>query len=169
MYHKIPLSNSIQSTLNIYKLKKKCILNKNAFQDAYRPLIDRMPGEGVLPSGGCLLPEACADIPACTEADPPPVGRITDTRKNITLATTSLRPVKNFIVELMVDLFTTHQSWCIILKLISNNLLVWNRTIVKTSSLYRPKKVNTFKFSFVFLAMNSFLNAGEYFPEGVSV
>ena len=32
---------------------------------------------------------------ACTEADPPPpVSRITDTSKNITLATTSLRPVK---------------------------------------------------------------------------
>ena len=33
-------------------------------------------------------------IPACTEADPPPpVDRITDTSKNITLASTSLRPV----------------------------------------------------------------------------
>ena len=31
-------------------------------------------------------------IPACTEADPP-VNRITHTCKNITLATTSLRPV----------------------------------------------------------------------------
>ena len=32
-------------------------------------------------------------IPACTEADPPPVNRITNRCKNITLATTSLRPV----------------------------------------------------------------------------
>ena len=31
-------------------------------------------------------------IPACTEADPP-VNRMTDTSKNITLAATSLRPV----------------------------------------------------------------------------
>ena len=33
-------------------------------------------------------------IPACTEADPP-VNRMIDTSKNITLATTSLRPVIN--------------------------------------------------------------------------
>ena len=40
---------------------------------------------GGSPSGG-------GSIPACTEADPP-VDRITDTSKNITLATTSLWPV----------------------------------------------------------------------------
>ena len=38
---------------------------------------------GLLPGGG---------IPACTESDPP-VNRITDMSKNITLATTSLWPV----------------------------------------------------------------------------
>ena len=32
-------------------------------------------------------------IPACIEAEPPPVNRMTDRCKNITLATTSLRPV----------------------------------------------------------------------------
>ena len=32
-------------------------------------------------------------IPACTEEDTPPVNRMTDRCKNITLATTSLRPV----------------------------------------------------------------------------
>ena len=42
--------------------------------------------------GGCASRGVCG-IPACTEADPPPVDRITDTSKNITLATTSLRPV----------------------------------------------------------------------------
>ena len=42
-------------------------------------------GEGGLLEGG--------GIPACTEADTPPVDRITDTSENITLATTSLRPV----------------------------------------------------------------------------
>ena len=41
---------------------------------------------GGSPSGG--------GIPACTEADPHPVNRITDACKNITLAPTSLRPVK---------------------------------------------------------------------------
>ena len=43
----------------------------------------------LLPGGGLLLG---GGIPAFTEADPP-VNRITDTSKNITLATTSLRPV----------------------------------------------------------------------------
>ena len=36
-------------------------------------------------------------IPACTEADTPPVNRMTNSSKNITLATTSLRPV-NMVV-----------------------------------------------------------------------
>ena len=44
-------------------------------------------------SGGVSAPGGCG-IPTCTEADTPPVDRITDTYKNITLATTSLRPVK---------------------------------------------------------------------------
>ena len=39
---------------------------------------------------GCLVREGV--IPACTEADPPPVDRMTDRRKNITFAT-SLRTV----------------------------------------------------------------------------
>ena len=48
--------------------------------------------EGVC-SSGCLL---LGGIPVCTEADTPPVDRITDTSKNITLATTSLQPVNIF-------------------------------------------------------------------------
>ena len=47
---------------------------------------------GVCSWGGCLLPGGCG-IPACTEADIPPVDRMTDRCKNITLATTLLRPV----------------------------------------------------------------------------
>ena len=35
--------------------------------------------------GGCLLEGGCG-IPACTGADTPPVDRITDACKNITLA-----------------------------------------------------------------------------------
>ena len=50
------------------------------------------PG-GCLLLGGCLLQGGCG-ITACTEADTPPVNRMTDRCKNITLATTSLRPVK---------------------------------------------------------------------------
>ena len=61
-----------------------------------------LPGGGVsaaggVCSGGCLLPGVASllpggGIPACTEADPP-VNRMTNRCKNITLATTSLRPV----------------------------------------------------------------------------
>ena len=58
------------------------------------------PGEGfsllggVLPARGFSLPGGVSLVPggACPET-PPPVNRITDTCKNITLATTSLRPV----------------------------------------------------------------------------
>ena len=59
------------------------------------------PGECLLRGGVCFWGGVCSQgvsapggggIPACTEADPP-VNRITDTSKNITLATTSLRPV----------------------------------------------------------------------------
>ena len=71
--------------------------------------------QGVSALGGCLLPGVSAlrggvcsqgvsvpgrvsaprgaGIPTCTEADTPPVDRITDACRNITLATTSLRPV----------------------------------------------------------------------------
>ena len=49
-------------------------------------LVGGLLGRGVSLAGG--------GIPACTEADPPPVNRMTDRCKNITLATTSLRPVK---------------------------------------------------------------------------
>ena len=68
-----------------------------------------MSGPGGVWSGGCLilggvcsqgglLPGGCG-IPACTGADTPPVNRMTDRCKNITLATTSLRPVMNPIVK----------------------------------------------------------------------
>ena len=55
------------------------------------------PGEVSAP-GGVSAPRGCVllgggGIQACTEADTPHVNRMTDTSKNITLATTSLRPV----------------------------------------------------------------------------
>ena len=49
------------------------------------------PGGGLLPGDVCSGDCVCG-IPACTEADPP-VNRMTDRCKNITLTTTSLRPV----------------------------------------------------------------------------
>ena len=49
---------------------------------------------GVSVRRGCLLGGGGCGIPTYTEADiPPPLDRITDACKNITLATTSLRPV----------------------------------------------------------------------------
>ena len=53
-----------------------------------------LPGQGVSAwSGGCLPGPGGSGIPACTEADTlTPCGQ-THTCKNITLATTSLRPV----------------------------------------------------------------------------
>ena len=61
-------------------------------------------GGGVSAPGGCLLwGGVCSwggGIPACTEADPPPVNRMNADRcKNITLATTSLRPVNIDVVD----------------------------------------------------------------------
>ena len=52
-----------------------------------------LPGGGVrlVPGGFSLLEGVCLARGACLET--PPVDRITDTCKNITLATTSLRPV----------------------------------------------------------------------------
>ena len=54
-----------------------------------------LPGGGGVCSGGVVsAPGGGGGIPTCTEADTPhPMDRITDTSKNITLATTSLRPV----------------------------------------------------------------------------
>ena len=50
--------------------------------------------QGGLPSQhALLLSQGGASFPACTETDPP-VNRMTDTSKKITLATTSLRSVK---------------------------------------------------------------------------
>ena len=46
------------------------------------------------PRGGLPGPRG-GGTPACIEAEPPPVNRMTNRCKNITLATTSLRPVIN--------------------------------------------------------------------------
>ena len=53
-------------------------------------------GGGCLPQGVCVC--VCG-IPACRQADTPPVNIITHTCKNITLATTSLRPVTTVTCE----------------------------------------------------------------------
>ena len=54
-------------------------------------------GGGVCSQGGVSSGGVCSGggggIPACTEADTLPVNRMTDRCTNITLATTSLRPV----------------------------------------------------------------------------
>ena len=50
-------------------------------------------GVGGVCSGGGEVLLLGGSVPACTEADPPPVNRMTNRCKNITLATTSLRLV----------------------------------------------------------------------------
>ena len=64
---------------------------------------------GVSASGGC-------GIPACTEADTPLVNKMTKRCKNITLATTSLRPVKicvPYFRQLMGTVYITDTPLCI--------------------------------------------------------
>ena len=53
---------------------------------------------GMSAPGGCLLPEGGL------RQTRPPVNRITDTSKNITLATTSLRPVKMQKTVTIIDI-----------------------------------------------------------------
>ena len=70
---------------------------------------------GVSAPGGCLLLGGCG-IPACTEVDTPPVNRMTNRCKNITLATTSSRPVKTLLSqesERVVEdlLFSYQRPW----------------------------------------------------------
>ena len=59
---------------------------------------------GCLPGPGGVLPDG-GGLPGA----PPPVNRITHTCKNITLATTSLRPV---IKQVKLNIFNTH--YCIV-------------------------------------------------------
>ena len=59
-------------------------------------------GGGSLPGGVCLVP---GGLPR-----DPPVNRITDTCKNITLATTSLRPVINITTRMHSRMRTGHSS-----------------------------------------------------------
>ena len=53
------------------------------------------PGGGLLSLGGCAWSRGVCLVWGGFSREPPPVNRITDTCKNITLATTSLRPVIN--------------------------------------------------------------------------
>ena len=57
---------------------------------------------GVCSAGVCSGGEGVCGIPACTEADTPPVNRMTGRCKNIALATTSLRPVNIFQVNVTI-------------------------------------------------------------------
>ena len=59
---------------------------------------------GVSAPGGCLLQGGVGCIPSCNEADTPPMNRMTNSSKNITLATTSLRPVIRNLIK------TPHQQ-----------------------------------------------------------
>ena len=85
---------------------------------------------GLLPGGGWYLVPGLGGggIPACTEADTPPVNRMTDRCKNITLATTSLRPVTTDL-----DCYCSRCNQKL-------KLLIWNvlfMPFVKTAPLLR--------------------------------
>ena len=93
--------------------------------------------QGYLPGlGGCL------PGPGGSLETPPPVDRITDTCKNITLATTSLRPVKIWSQQ-------TASIICLILFLIENNYAnlsrfwVWN-PFCRISEVTRPPSAAQF-------------------------
>ena len=83
-------------------------------------------GRGACFLGGCFPGRRCG-IPACTEADSPPVNRMTDRCKNITLATTSLRPVKIPIMPTLCILKNLH--WDLVLnilhRVVGHNLVGW--------------------------------------------
>ena len=63
-----------------------------------------VPGPG---GGGCMVPGVVVSQHALRQTPPPvnSVNRITHTSKNITLATTSLRPVKMGIISILLPKF----------------------------------------------------------------
>ena len=71
--------------------------------------VSALGGWGVCSEGGSAPRGGCG-IPAHTEPDPSPVNRITDTSKNLTLATTSLRLVKITISSCFQGYQYTHSS-----------------------------------------------------------
>ena len=73
-------------------------------------------GWGLSARGGVCSWGVGDGIPACTEADtPPPVNRMTDRCKNITLATTSLRPVVNQVMQVYIAL-PSCQTDCLVIQ-----------------------------------------------------
>ena len=91
-------------------------------------------GGGVCSGGG--------GIPACTEADPP-VNRMTDTSKNITLATTSLRPV---IISLKLD---------------STYKLYWENKSLRSLEPVRLKTKSTLCFTLAFYTLCFTITQGK--------
>ena len=92
-----------RKNLNAYVTRKRYELQKIECEQECIP-VGCVPAAYWPYAGVCFSGSVCSrvgwvsapgggGIPACTDADPPPVNRITDTSKNITLATTSLRPV----------------------------------------------------------------------------
>ena len=80
--------------------------------------------QGVSAPRGCLLLGA-GGIPACTEADTPlpPVNRMTNRCKNITLATTSLRPViSNFQVLILKSICTPVDKCSVVVNKVRLNM-----------------------------------------------
>ena len=92
------------------------------------------------PSWGCFIPRGCllpggGWYPSMHWGRPPsPVDRITDTSKNITLATTSLRPVKISVMNWSSDRrHRTHVFWLLSIK--PTFFGTWERSVWKAVSI----------------------------------
>ena len=72
-----------------------------------------VPGVGVLSPRGCLLPGGW--YPSMHWGRHPPVNRMTDRCKNVTLATTSLRPVINQVMQVYIVL-PSCQTDCLVIQ-----------------------------------------------------
>ena len=121
----------------------------------------------LLPGGGCLLrgvsaSGGCASGGLCSQGGgvcsgvgsppggsypsmhwgrPPPVNRITDTSKNITLATTSLRPVKIYLSSSW-SLNTQHESERVWTGMLSQVYLFWRYYVLTAVKLVnKPNEI----------------------------
>ena len=114
-----------------------------------------LPGDVCFPGGERLLPGG-GGIPACTEADLPPANRITDMSKNITLTTTSLRPV-NILLYFSVYLPQMNvQKNCKHMELKERNILELGMTRGGGGEVQDLQAVKTITFQFFRLFRSSY-------------
>ena len=100
-------------------------------------------GGEVLPHWGCASFPGASLLPPCTEADPPPCEQNDRQVQNITLATTSLRPVmKQVGLRRVHDMPSPCHPYCphvVPVIPISQDFLRFHRISPETFSVYRAK------------------------------